>query len=432
VSPRPTAELLAELERLGVRLDLDSFRALLAALGRPERAAPVALVAGTNGKGSTAAMLESIVRAAGYRTVLYTSPHLERVEERIRIDGEPVGSDHLAAELARVVAAAARTGLETPTYFEALTAAAFLVCAARPPDLALFEVGLGGRLDATNAADPVLSVITPIALDHTETLGPTLTAIAGEKAGILRPGVPLVLAAQTPEPERALLAAAHARGAPVVRAEHAAAVRARRVLGLAGQWLRFEGEAGPVEAGLPLAGSHQADNAATAVAAAARLARGGFPAIDAAAIRRGLESVRWPGRLETVTLAGGRTLLVDSAHNAHGCAALAGFLAALGRPYTLLFGALADKQVDAMLPLLADGAGRVVLARPESPRAREPGSLRPLVPRGRPTLVESDPARALAAAAVAAATGEIVVAGGSIFLAGAVRRAAREHWGAAI
>ena len=166
MSPRPTAELLAELERLGVRLDLDSFRALLAALGRPERAAPVVLVAGTNGKGSTAAMLESIVRAAGYRTVLYTSPHLERVEERIRVDGEPVGADLLAAALARVVAAGARAGLGMPTYFEALTAAAFLVCAARPPDLALFEVGLGGRLDATNAADPVLSVITPIALDH--------------------------------------------------------------------------------------------------------------------------------------------------------------------------------------------------------------------------------------------------------------------------
>ncbi|KAB2955750.1 MAG: bifunctional folylpolyglutamate synthase/dihydrofolate synthase, partial [Thermoanaerobaculia bacterium] len=174
---------LAPLERLGIRLDLAPMRQLLAAAGDPQLAVPVVLVAGTNGKGSTAAMLAAIATAAGLRTGLATSPHLERVEERIRFDGEPIDPSRLAPLLDRLLECAAAAGLAPPTYFEVTTAAAFLAFAADPVDLAIVEVGLGGRLDAANAAEPILSLITPIALDHTEWLGTTLAAVATEKAG---------------------------------------------------------------------------------------------------------------------------------------------------------------------------------------------------------------------------------------------------------
>ncbi|MBZ0102490.1 MAG: hypothetical protein K8I65_10055 [Thermoanaerobaculia bacterium] len=190
---------LAPLERLGIRLDLAPMRQLLAAAGDPQLAVPVVLVAGTNGKGSTAAMLAAIATAAGLRTGLATSPHLERVEERIRFDGEPIDPSRLAPLLDRLLECAAAAGLAPPTYFEVTTAAAFLAFAADPVDLAIVEVGLGGRLDAANAAEPILSLITPIALDHTEWLGTTLAAVATEKAGILRAGRPVVLARQDPE-----------------------------------------------------------------------------------------------------------------------------------------------------------------------------------------------------------------------------------------
>ncbi|KAB2957270.1 MAG: bifunctional folylpolyglutamate synthase/dihydrofolate synthase, partial [Thermoanaerobaculia bacterium] len=205
MSRRPPAEILAALERLGVRLGLDSLRALLERLDDPQRGLPAVLVAGTNGKGSTAAMLDAVVRAAGLRAGLYTSPHLERVEERIRIGGAPIDAALLAAALESVLGAARGAGLETPTYFEAVTAAAFLAFAEARVELAVLEVGLGGRLDATNLSDPLVSVITPIALDHTEWLGRSLAEVAHEKAGVMRAGRPVVLAPQEPEAARALL-----------------------------------------------------------------------------------------------------------------------------------------------------------------------------------------------------------------------------------
>lgn len=429
MSPRSAAEVLAELERRGIRLGLDPFRSLLAALGRPERAVPVVLVAGTNGKGSTAALLESVALAAGLRVGLYTSPHLERVEERIRADGVSIDSPELSEQLDRVLAAATLAGGE-PTYFEALTAAAFLAFADRGLELALLEVGLGGRLDATNAAEPILSVITPIALDHVETLGPTLAAIAREKAGILRAGRPAVLASQPPEAEATLLEAARASGASPSFVGDGVRVLDAAWRGLDGHDLRLDVEGRPLETRLALAGEHQIDNAATAVAAAIALRRLGFAALDERALGSGLARVHWPGRLESAPLSGGRTLLLDAAHNPHGCAALERFLARLGRPFTLLFGALADKDVGAMLPPLAERAAKVVLARPDSPRALEPWTLAARVPPDRLVAVESVPERALARAVEAARGEEMIVACGSIFLVGAVRRAARDGWGA--
>lgn len=425
MSPRPPAEILAGLERLGVRLGLESLRGLLERLGNPERLLPAVLVAGTNGKGSTAAMLESIVRAAGLRSGLYTSPHLERVEERIRVRGEPIASALLATALDRVLVAARGEGLETPTYFEAVTAAAFLAFAEARVELAVLEVGLGGRLDATNLSDPLVSVITPIALDHTEWLGRSLAEVAREKAGVMRAGRPVVLAPQEPEAARALLTAAHAEGARPIHARERAALLASESRGLAGSRLQVALDGARLDIDLPLPGAHQVENATVAIAAAATLADGGFTALDRDAIRRGLRAARWPGRLESLTPPGARaTVLLDAAHNPHGVASLARFLSGLGRRHVLVFGALADKDFANMLPPLAAGADAVVLTRPESPRALEPELLRPLLPAPGPARLEVDPVAALdAGLELAASSGaDLVVVAGSIYLIAAVRR----------
>ncbi|HEV7515684.1 MAG TPA: Mur ligase family protein, partial [Thermoanaerobaculia bacterium] len=207
--PATAAEILGRLEASGIRLGLDRLGRRLARLGHPERRRPAVLIAGTNGKGSTSALLAAMATAAGYRTGLYTSPHLETVEERLRIDGSAVLPERLGDLLARVVAGSLDAGLaeepaDLPTYFEALTAAAFLWFAEEEVDLAVLEVGLGGRLDATNLAAPVLSVITPISFDHQEYLGDTLAAIAREKAGILRRGRPALAWIEEPEPAAAV------------------------------------------------------------------------------------------------------------------------------------------------------------------------------------------------------------------------------------
>lgn len=423
---------LAPLERLGIRLDLAPMRRLLAAAGDPQLAVPVVLVAGTNGKGSTAAMLASIARAAGLRTGLATSPHLERVEERIRLDGDPIDPARLAPLLDRLLERAAAAGLAPPTYFEVTTAAAFLAFAAEPVDLAIVEVGLGGRLDAANAAEPILSVITPIALDHTEWLGATLAAVATEKAGVLRAGRPVVLARQEPEAAAALAAAARRVGAVPVAAGDRVTLEHVEDGGLAGSRLALRLDGRPLELRLPLAGAHQAENAATALAAALVLAATGFSGIDAAAMQRGLATVRWPGRLESIALPDGTGVLLDAAHNPHGAAALAATLARLGEPYVLLFGALADKQVGDMLPPLADGAAAIVLARPDSPRALDPAVLAAGLATQVAVRVEPEPRAALAAALDLARRQGVprVVACGSIYLIGTLRRLLREAHGA--
>ena len=214
-----TQEILGRLEALGIRLGLESMRGLLAALGSPQLRFPAVLVAGSNGKGSTAALLAAMAGAAGYRTGLYTSPHLETVEERLRIDGRAVGGERLGELLEEVVACAERRLGHSPTYFEAVTAAAFLWFAAERVDLAVVEVGLGGRLDATNVCEPVLSLITSISLEHRELLGDTLAAIAREKAGILRAGRPALSWVEDREAAGALREVAAGLGAPLHTAE---------------------------------------------------------------------------------------------------------------------------------------------------------------------------------------------------------------------
>jgi dihydrofolate synthase/folylpolyglutamate synthase len=396
---------LLALRRFGMRPGLGGVRALLERLGRPEAGLAVVHVGGTNGKGSTVALIEATLRAAGRKTGMYTSPHLLRFTERIRIDGEELAGDAAAALAERVLAASGEgthgdggDGDGEATFFEVVTAMAFLAFAERGVDVAVVEVGLGGRLDATNVIErPLATVVTSIGLDHMDVLGATLTAIAREKAGIWKPGVPAIFACADAE-ARAVLAAEAARvGAP-------AAILGRD----------FD------DAGLPplaLAGAHQRRNAALARRALAALPERLRP--TEAALAAGFGGVRWPGRMEQLT----PTVLVDAAHNEEGAQALAAALPA--GPFTLVLGVVADKDPRAVAGVLAPRAARVIATAPPTPRALPAAALAEVVRALAPGVaVESAPELA---AALRAAQGDgggdaRVVVAGSIFLVGEARR----------
>jgi dihydrofolate synthase/folylpolyglutamate synthase len=422
------ADLLSRLEQFGIRLGLDTTENILAELGNPQCRFPIVLVAGTNGKGSTAAFLQAFARAAGYRTGFYSSPHLENPRERIRIDGQAIAEDRLGKRLEGVVAAGERRNRTAPTYFEALTAAAYAHFAAERVEVAVVEVGMGGRLDATNAADPVVSVITPIALDHREYLGETLAAVAGEKAGILRPGVPAWIAEQEPAAEEALSAAAARVGAPL----HAMGERVRLVgieaRGWEGQDIRFDFEGRQRTLSTRLLGAHQAGNLALAAAAALELAGFGFPRLDLDSITHGAAACRWPGRLEVIDLPVGRRVVLDGAHNPAGAAALAAFVRQTGERVDLLFGALADKDAAAMLPAIAALAETITLTAPPSPRALDPRDLA-LLADGRAIHLEADPAAALDWALAHGDARLPLLVCGSLYLVGDLRAALRRRFG---
>ena len=397
--PGTAAALLAPLEQRGIRLGLDAIRRLLGQLGAPHLAAPSVLVAGTNGKGSTSALLAAMASAAGYRTGLYTSPHLERVEERVRIDGRWVAEQELAEALRELLEIE-----ESPTYFEALTAAAFLIFARRRVELMILEVGLGGRLDATNVADPLLSAVTTIGVDHAEYLGNTLGEIAREKAGIFRRGRPAIWGPQPAAARAALLVEAEARG-----------VEAEEVVQ-------------PFALELRLAGAHQRHNAALAARAAALLRDLGFPRLDPSAIARGAAGCFWPGRLERVALDEGRHALLDGAHNPAGVETLCAYLDERGEPFDLLFGVMADKDAGAMLAPLAARAGRIVLTTAPNPRATSAEALAALLKPSGDLVVEPDFARALAVA-LALTPRRLLVVSGSLYLVGAARTWLRQRFG---
>lgn len=427
----PLSDLLTRLEREGIRPGLADTAALLADLGDPQRAWPAVLVAGTNGKGSTSALLAAILAAAGRRVGHYTSPHLERAEERIRVAGRPVPAARLVELLEQVVRTAVARGRPTPTYFEAMTVAAFLHFAHERIDLAVLEVGMGGRLDATNLADPRLSLVTSIDLDHREYLGETLGAIAREKAGVFRSGRPALMLARHAEALAALRASAAACGADLRDAAPEVARTAVLAEGWDGQRLRIDTGSGPRQLWLPLAGRHQAANLTLAVLAAEELARLGLVALETGTVERGVASCRWPGRLERIELPGGGAVLLDAAHNPAGIARLVEFLAAREARYVLLFGALADKEVGEMLPPLLPRALAAVLTEPESPRALPAAALARAVPPTLPVRVVPDRPEALRAAlALGAEHGSaLVVAAGSIYLIGELRVQLRHTFG---
>ena len=353
------------------KFGLQRIRAVAGALGNPHERGRYVHVAGTNGKGSVCAMIESALRAAGGRTGLFTSPHLSEPVERIRLDGQSVTAARFAAAFERVHAAVEKLLEEGAidlhaTYFETVTAMAFAIFAEEAVDTAVLEVGLGGRLDATNIVRPELCVITPIDFDHEAWLGRSLESIAGEKAGILKAGVPAVFARQRPEVAPILNARAREVGAPVTRAEDWPICH----LELDTRGSRFE--LGPLRIECPLAGEHQVENAATAAVAAMQLGLPGH------AIERGIASVRWPGRLERVCE--DPEIILDGAHNPAGARSLAAYIRRFyaGRPVRLIFGAMRDKAVAEIGGILFPHAQEVILTAPRQARAVSPEALREL------------------------------------------------------
>ena len=348
--------------------NLERMYALMAELGNPQNAYPTIHVAGTKGKGSVSALCASALRAAGYRTGLYTSPHLLDFCERIQVDGQPISHAALADLVDEIKPAVAR--VPKLTTFELTTALGFLYFARQNAGAAAIEVGLGGRLDATNVITPRVSVITSLSYDHTAVLGETLTLIAGEKAGIIKPGVPVV---SSPQQEEAL------------RVLEKVSVERRCELTLIGREITFEilsqslegqtflikkAESGePIQFSIPLLGAHQVQNAATAYAA---LKTAGLGVSDEA-IRQGFADVRWPGRFE-IAQRENPTVIFDSAHNQDSFEKLSATLAAYfpGRKVTLIFGVSEDKHLLAMLAAIQPLLARVIVTRADHPRALEP------------------------------------------------------------
>lgn len=429
IPPAGPESILARLEGLGIRLGLDNSRRLLALLGDPQARVPAVTIAGSNGKGSTAALLAAMLSEAGYAAGLYTSPHLETVEERLRISGRAISSAALADLLGRVVECSEGETGSPPTYFEALTLAAFLWFAEQPADVAVLEVGLGGRLDTTNLADPLLSVITSISLEHQEYLGDSLAAITREKAGVFRRGRPALVWLEEEEPAAAARQVAAEVGAELRFVHREVAILGVEPLGRRGQRVRLATPVRSYELEISLPGRHQASNLALAVRAAEILAENGFGRLGPDAIAAGARRCRWPGRLEEVTLPDGRRCLLDAAHNAEGAAALAGFLAEEAEPVDILFGVLVDKDAREMLASLAPRARRFVFTAPASPRARPPAELGEILPASFRGEIEAvaQPREALLRALAGAS--RMLVVCGSIFLVGEIRRYLREEFG---
>jgi len=367
-------ELAAPTQAAAAKFDLENITVLAKRLGRPDHAYPSAHIAGTNGKGSTAAFLESILRHAGFRTGLYTSPHLERINERIRVNGEEIGDAAFAETLMRVQGVieellAVGKLRAHPTYFECVTAMAFEYFSRAEAEFAVFEVGLGGRLDATNILTPAVSIITRIDFDHENFLGHSLREIAWEKAGILKEGVPVVVAEQHGEAREVILARARELRCPVI--ETAAAYRIENSMmeeGCARARVTRIASGRSVEIAPQLKGGFQLQNALTAVAAAHVLQRQGFR-IPVEAIRKGIAATVWPGRLEK--LHSRPDVYLDGAHNPAAARELASFWEQelANRKILLLYGALRDKAVDEISGILFPHAAEVIFTEPRTSRA---------------------------------------------------------------
>ncbi len=447
MSRQSAIDYVLDLEMHGIKLGLEKIRLLLEALGRPENRYPCVLVGGTNGKGSVTAMIIEALARAGYHCGRYTSPHLVRFDERICLNERPISLSALETHARRARRAidqllASGDFKEPCTFFEATTAMALDYFARAHVDAAVLEVGMGGRFDATNAAEPILSVITNIDLDHERYLGNTRSLIAREKIGITRRNRPLVSGPTHARSLAAIRAGCRRAGAVLVEAAREVKARvvpdSRRRLarphasgnhvrifpgvtgGGMGEWVRFRSPRrayGPLR--LALAGRHQIDNARTVIAALERLEDEGFT-LPREAIEAGLSGVRWPGRLEH--LPGRPLLILDGAHNPAGARALASYLASRNfEDLTLVFGAMQDKSIQRMARHLFPVARRVILTRVPHPRAADPRTLSvSLASLNGWLTVMDDPARALdVALALTTSSGGAVCVCGSIYLVGA-------------
>jgi dihydrofolate synthase/folylpolyglutamate synthase len=404
-------EYLFGLKAAGPRFGIDRMRILSERLGHPERRAPVVHVAGTNGKGSVSAMVESILRASGCRTGLYTSPHLVRLGERVQVNRSPLSEEEIVAYVGELGPVADAIGAdlgpdERPTFFEFMTAMAFLQFARRKVDCSIVEVGLGGRLDATNVVLPEVCAITSIGMDHCELLGDSLEAIAAEKGGIVKPGCPVVLGRMPAAAEAVIRRIAAERNAPVfsVRQEYGESV---------GRYPRTA-----------LEGDYQRWNAATATLIARML-----PSrlhVSEASVEAGLARVSWPGRWQRTTI-GGRMLVLDASHNPEGAGVLDANLAQLraetGRPVAAVVGALGAHRAGPLLEVLSRHCREIHLAVPRQSRASSHEELERLVPagfRGRAFRGRVEELFPGPGACTAGARDDVVVVTGSIYLLGEV------------
>ncbi|MGP8155707.1 MAG: bifunctional folylpolyglutamate synthase/dihydrofolate synthase [Candidatus Acidiferrales bacterium] len=424
-------ELGAPRQARAEKFGLENITILAQALGNPERAVPCAHIAGTNGKGSTAAMLESILRAAGLRTGLYTSPHLERINERIRLNGEPVSDEDFAAAWTRVRDAiepllAAGKLAAHPTFFECVTAMAFSLFAGGSLDFAIYEVGMGGRLDATNIIEPQVAVITSIDFDHENYLGHSIEEIAAEKAGIIKRGADVVSAAERPEARAVIVRRCQDVGARLVKVDSAWRLEETHSAGGFYRAVTAAPDSGKrLMLAPPLPGRFQLRNALAAAAAARLLAVRGFPVGDDA-IAYGIAITRWPGRLER--LAARPAVYLDGAHNPEAARELRKFWDENfeGRCILLVYGAMRDKAVDEIAGLLFPRASAVILTEPRQPRAISAARLAELTAHlTRDAIVVHDPAAALERALEMASPEDAIFAAGSLYLVGDLRA----YWG---
>jgi dihydrofolate synthase/folylpolyglutamate synthase len=416
-------EYLLSLERFGIKFGLQNIQTLIGALNHPDHAFRSVLIAGTNGKGSVTAMVDRALRSAGVRVGRYTSPHLIRLEERFAVNGETIPAGTLADlidQLRRVVDTLLATGAleHPPTFFEVTTALALEWFRRARVELAVLEVGLGGRLDATNVVDPVAAAITSIDFDHEQYLGRTLAAIAGEKAGVVRPGIPIVIGPMTPEARGAIAEACARVGAELVEADRGAVVQTTAQGGRTSMRLATPArEYGWIPLGMR--GEHQATNAVVAVRLLERL-EGIFPVVPEAIIA-GLRDVRWPGRLQMIANQEGKMVLLDAAHNPAGAWTLAAYLRReFPEPIPIVFGAMRDKDVALMLKTLLPVAARLVATQPRMARAMPAAEVAAIARRlapGAPIEIEPEPRVALARAWTHC---PVVCAAGSIFLVGAL------------
>jgi len=429
-------ELAAPTQAAAAKFNLENIAVLDQRLGRPSRAYPSAHIAGTNGKGSTAAFLESALRHAGLKTGLNTSPHLEKINERIRVDGREISDDAFAevfTKLHNSIEKLLATGKlrAHPTYFECLTAMAFEYFAQQHVDFANFEVGLGGRLDATNILSPVITIITRVDFDHENFLGHSLREIAGEKAGILKPGVPVIVAEQIAEAREVILARARELHCPVVETSLAYRIEEStsqpslpqqnrstgrvhaKIIDTASEW--------SLEIAPSLAGNFQLQNALNALAAARLLSARGFRIPDES-IAAGIAGTIWPGRLEK--LQSDPDVYLDGAHNPSAAHELADFFNQnfTARKIWLIYGALRDKSVDEVAGWLFPLASEVLITAPSTPRAISADQLEEVTSHHASHFITiPDAERALDHALAKARPADAIFITGSLYLVGQLR-----------
>lgn len=421
-------EGLINVERMpdmrAARLDLEAIRGLLARVDHPERGLPVLHVAGSKGKGSTALLSEALLREVGCSVGTFTSPHLVRWTERFRLNGREVDADALAKVLSRLrpEVDAMLEGPNAPSFFDATTAAGFLLFAEAGVDVAVLEVGLGGRLDSTNACEPIVTAVTSIELEHTDRLGETLGEIAGEKVGIAKAGVPLVVGRMAEEPMDVIVNRAAEVGAPLARfgVDFESALLESTA---EGSRFRFRDGDFETECTLAALGAHQIDNAAVAWAAVRR--GPGLPQVPPAQASRAFAGVVLPGRVEIVERR--PTVVVDGAHTPVSAEALAGVLEGIphGRLHVVLSVSV-GKDVDAVCRSLTCAADDVTVTSAEPHRSMEPEALRAVVARVAPQVrvhIEADPYRAVRSARAGLSPDDLLCVAGSVYMAGAARMA---------